>query len=379
MVIFSHNMIKNKSSLNKKIDICIFSTTCRSGLNFLTSCLDSHSEVIIIPSLRFFSKLYDFTKVKDLKNFKTNNEKKFILNFSTYLYKAGKDNPECKFLNNSKDKKKFTNILMEEFKKRNDTKFLKKLFFSIHIAFAKFYKMNLRKKKIIIVSEKSTIFIPFYENLFDNIKILLLVRNPINSFAGYKNSYIKNHSSFPPTSFNYFFAQMKSSLRYINKKKIIIIKNENMNRNLILEMKKISNKLNIKFSKTLLKTTIMNKKYGSDSSYLIKRNENYRSKLAPKNFHNFKNQFERSLKIMNDQEILMIQSSFYQIFKRFNYNYILNNNLFNFIKGYFFLITFYKYNYIKKYNKLILFKNFIKRMILILSNKNRIYFWLNLT
>ena len=360
------------------LDIWIFSASCHSGLNFLATSMDSHQEAIVIPSLGFFSKLYHLTNLKDYKNFKVKNEKKFLINFVECLYSYGKRSLECKFLNNKIEKKNFLKIFLKIYKNYKEDIFLKKIFFSLHLAFVKFLKMDLKKKKVIIVYEKSTIYIPFYFELFKNSKVLLLVRNPINSYAGYKTSYIKNNIYFSLNAFNYFFAQMNSCLKFFHKRKVVTIRNEDMNNNLKKEMNKICKIMKIKFSKSLLKTTILNNKYGTDSSYLLKK-KNYSLKLAPKFFHKEKNQLKRSLNVLNRFEILVIQLLFSKIFKIFKYKFVLPNNFSNFIRGYLYMITFHNM-YSQKHSSLInKLKNLCKRLLILLFNKNKLYFWLNLT
>ena len=367
-----------KNSIDN-IDIWILSSSCHSGLNFLATSIDSHQETIAIPSLGFFNKLYHLTNLKDYKNFNVKNEKKFLINFVDLLYSYGKRTLECKFLNNKIEKKNFLRIFLEIYKNYEEDIFLKKIFFSLHLAFVKFFKMDLRKKKVIIVYEKSTIYIPFYFEFFKKSKVLLLIRNPINSYSGYKTSYIKKNTYFSLNAFNYFFAQMNSCLRFIHKRNIMTIKNEDMNNNFKKEMNKICKIMKIKFSNSLLKTTVLNNKYGSDSSYLLKEKKNYSLKPAPKLFHKEKNQLKRSLNVLNNFEILVIQSLFSKIFTILKYKYVLPNNFSNFIKGYLYVITFhnmYSQRQISLINKL---KNLCKRLLILLFNKNKLYFWLNLT
>ena len=206
------------------------------------------------------------------------------------------------------------------------------------------------------------------------------MRDPRAALAG---TYVRFRTHFGkemnPLQFDYSIFYWKyASTFYENlirkkiSKKIIIVKNENMHKNLAKTQKNLCKFLKISFNKSLLYTTFMKKKWFGESSYLQNNQEKDLTKSPPKKFFDKKNIEKRWRNTLNKKEILVIEILFNSIFKKFNYK---QDNKFSLKKLFFSYYYFFK-NYIYEDKSLIKsLRNFIRRFfVLFFPNLVTIFF-----
>lgn len=372
-----------KINMNKNIsdpEVYVLGCTGRSGINFFHSRLDGHPEILIMPDLSFFRSIYGYKNSKFYNEKYQENKKKFSIGFINYLYASRKNDLEKEFLFSTKEKKKFIKKFNKIFMSRNDNSFYKKLFFSLHYAYASLKNLN-NKKKIIIAHEHSSIFFDNYFSILKNPKFIILVRNPINIFAGLKYLNLFKYKYHAPISFDFHLGQILFAAKFLKKNKSIIVKNEIMNRNTTFFFKNFIKKIGLRYHKNLEKNTYLNKKWIGDASYLLtsSNTNNYQTtKTTPKNFHLKKNQLERSLKQLDNKEVTMIETLLHSVYKQFNYKLLIKKNFFKNLKGYFYFFTIYNQRQKIKNNAIQYIKCIVRRLLILLKFK-KIYFWLNIT
>lgn len=370
-----------KESLYDKKIYILFSFG-RSGLDFLHSRLDSHPEILIIPNFSFYRLIYQFKKKYNFHQTKEILNKKVIKKFVNFIYNNNRNNLETEFLFSQKKKNKFIFYIYDYFKKLNHEINVKNLFLSFNYAFAKLHNIKIDKIKIIISHEHSVHFLDNYKLHFKNVKYIAMIRNPLNIYASIKQLFIKREMTLKSIHLDFQFAQILRAFEFIKNNKTIIIKNEILNLDIESEISRLAKKLGIKNNPSLKKETYLNKKWHGDSAYLIRKNSKVSYLKKPKSkshdFHHPINQNNRSLKILDTNEILIIETVFGNLFNYFNYKRMINKTIFNLFKGYLLYFFLYKneINIINNFNSFI--KNILRRF-LVLLNKKSVVFWLNIS
>lgn len=356
----------------KKKKIYVLSSFGHSGIDWISSLLDNHPEILIIPSLSFFRNL-EKIKLRN-KNFKNYNEDTKINLFCNNLFKQNKKESlrlNLKIINKDdliKNVKKNFNHIKEK-------NFEKKLFYAIHVYFVNFFKINYKKIKIIICHEHAPWNCKKYQKYFD-AKLITIIRDPraaiAGSFRGYERTKVLSLSHRLEMTFCFLFYSIKNYQKYF-KNRVFLISNERFNKDLKGEMIKLSKWLKINYKRSLIKQTFLGKIWYGETSYKSKKDL---KKKVEKNYYNRKNVEKRWLRYLSDDEIKFIETKFKEIFvigrykKKFNLNWIekkiiltkflLNKNLFNrqkikidnffkyFIKKILLLIFKEKYNFFVK-------------------------------
>ena len=339
----------------KEKKIIFLTTFLHTGLDWIHSLLDGHSEILIMPALSFYRCFIKLNLVNE-----KNNE---IVYKKLYDYISKNVGPDCKneqkkFLNTFEEMDSFFFKLKQELGNIEINR--KNIFFSIHSAYAYAKKINIENIKIIISHET----LPFYKILikedFPDSKILMILRDPraalagywyrrTNEFGGYLPDYTFNHSM---DCWFYGTNIIKDSY-YKIKKNLYIIKNEDMHSNLEKEMRKLSIWLNVKFNQCLLKESYPSgKKVFVDSAYLWKDlgNDmtNYKEKI-PQNFFSKENIKSRWMSNLSEIQTLMIEEILDDIFRIYKYKKINKSNLLKLIKAYFYYLIPQK-NLLKKWS-----------------------------
>ena len=143
----------------EKIDICILSTYGHCGLDWVTSLLDNHEEILIMPSFSYFRCFYyieTWNKKFNLSDINIDNKK--IVHEFVRLFKEDKrqQNQRRKFLFSTKQFKIFEKSLQNWLDNSKIKNRYRSLFLGIHYAFAKVYNLDLKKKKYYCTSRTCT-------------------------------------------------------------------------------------------------------------------------------------------------------------------------------------------------------------------------------
>jgi len=371
------NNIPNQNdylSINK-LKIINLSTFGHNGVDWMHSLLDGHPDILIMPAFSFFRSLnrLKFRK-KEFKDIKKVSFKEISKEISKQFYlEKMYQTQRRKFIFNLKQKKDFEKFLylylIHPKNKKKD--FEKNIFFGIHYAFCKIHKVNIDKKKIIVIQEHVPWHSFKYLKIF-NAKFIYMMRDPRAALAG---TYVRFRKHFKkemnPLQFdysilywNYAISFYKNLIKKKLSKKIIIMKNENMHKDLEKNQKNLCKFLKIDFNKTLLHSTFMKKKWFGESSYLQGNQEKDLTKSPPESFYEKKNIEKRWRNTLDKNEILVIETLYKFIFDKFNYTFDNKHNLKGIFFTYYYLLTTY---ILEGESPVKTLKNFIRRLFVLFS------------
>ena len=354
----------------KKIPVVVISTFGHCGIDWLHSLIDSHKQVLIIPSLSFYRRL-DWLKRKKKIYFNDEKKKEFLLNnLIEILLKNSTSNKSQrhKILKKNQKKfifKKYTLSFLNNVKNSN---LEKNFFLAIHYAFAKINNIDLSNIKVIVSHEHVPWNCEKYEKHF-NSKYIFMMRDPRASIAGCIKAYAKNEkipmSYYIDHQLSFLFSAQSFYKKM--KRKVLILKNEAMHKNLKKEMKKLSIWLGIKFNRSLLNSTINGKKWIGESVYLSKGDL---KKPYPKNYYLPKNVEKRWRSILDKKQIFMIETLAEDIMKENKYKFDNNLNLLlRFVAYTKLFLSFYEFNKFFPFLKLNFLKNIVRRIFVVFLSK----------
>ena len=352
----------------------ILTTYGHCGLDWMTSLLDNHKQILIMPSFSFFRCLY-YIRTWD-RNFSLNNpnitNSEIVKNFTRLFIKDQRQlRQRRRFLFTKNHYALFKKYLSFWLNKTKITDNHKKVFYGIHYAFSKIYKIDLRKKKILVCQEH----VSFYCNehvKMNNVDFIFMVRDPRASIAGSILRMSKHNSDrIYSNQFDQIILIWKWAEKFVLKKKInnkiYVSRNESMHKNLKKEMLNLSKWLNIKFTKTLLQQTVLGKTWYGETAYIQgKDQEDDLKKYPPKNFYHAKEVRKRWKSVLSVSEIKIIEIILKKVFDKYNYKFIYKQNNFSIIKHLILLLL--NYNYQKKYfltKYLIIPRNILRRILIL--------------
>lgn len=327
----------------KQKKIIFLSAFNHSGVDWVHSLLQNHTELLITPALSFYRCWIKFNFNEFEKGQKIYNE----------FYKYIKNNigPDCQnqqkiFLHTHEELNnfflKFADLL------KNNLTSRKEALLKIHEAYSHAKKIEMNSFNAIIVHEH----IPFYKNFFKNdfpeSSLILVLRDPRAALAGIWYRINKIFGYLPDYTFNLTIDSWFYSINiikdefYKNGDNLYILKNEDLHNDLRNEMKKLANWLKINFNDNLLTGNFATgKKTFVDSSYLLGDKPNNHllfNQEVPNEYFKIENVIARWKNVLSRQEIIMIEGIFSVIFKKFGYKKIYKDNLYNRISSYVFFI-----------------------------------------
>jgi len=353
-----------------EIPVAVLSTFGHCGTDWLHSLIDSHKEVLIVPNFSFFRIIDNLKKIKKINLYTSLSSKQITNIFMKKLFEKSHHEKATSFILNkhqskSKFKKYINNFLI--IGKKIDIQ--KRLFFAIHYAFAKINKVDLDKIKT-IVSHEHVPWNCHYYNKYFNSKFIFIVRDPRATIAGSLRMFRRTKNIPINFQIDMGLSYMISAHKFftnMTKKKILILRNEDMHKNLKQEMKKLSKWLNIKFNKSLLTSTFLGKRWMGESSYLSKFD--LKNKY-PKNYYKPINVEARWRSILDKKAILMIETVLEEIMIQNKYKFDNKLNIVSRLFGY--LILLFKFHTLNNFSYLLKFrfiKNIIRRIFVVFFNK----------
>ena len=366
--------MKNQEKI-KKIPVMVISTFGHCGIDWLHSLIDSHKEVLIIPPLSFFRNIEILKRNKN--NLNSSLSSKAITNIIVKVILKKSEHESYNILSKNQSKSVFKKYINDFLTAEKNLNIEKKLFFAIHYAFAKINKINLDKIKIIVAHEHAPWNCYQYEKHF-NSKFVFMLRDPRASFAGS----LRIHKRLKNTPINFIFdmslSYMVSAQKFfkkINKKKILVLRNEKMHNNLKYEMKKLSKWFNIQFNKSLLNPTFLGKKWIGDSSYLSRVDLKKSYPISEQNYYKSINVEKRWRSVLDKNTILIIETVFEKIMIRHQYKFDNKLNVITRVFGYLSLLL--RFNQFNNFFYFIIgfIKSAIRRIFIIFfSKQSRIFF-----
>lgn len=246
----------------------------RCGLKLFLSLLDNHKEVVALP---FTLKLYHFFKYE-----------KFTINFND-LIKIIEEKTRFKLLKEKKDPNLSIgiedhslydhNIFRNELKKLISHKKIltrKEIIENIYISYALAIKKDLKNIKYFIIDATYRDNLDKIDFDFKKYKSFFLLRDPREQLLSLlklyhranKSLYIRNHTNYLTHSIiaqkeNYYLLEKLQDKNYEN----LTIKFENLKKNPIKIMQKVSEFLEINFNEELTKPTTFGKVRTFDTSF----------------------------------------------------------------------------------------------------------------
>ena len=347
----------------EEVPIVVMSTFGHCASDWLGNLLDSHKEILITPTLSFFRKLKEIKRQYKINLTNLTDEQIVDIAVNKILKKSSFKS--YNFFQNSKKKKIFKNYLRIYLKKSNEINNGKKLFYGIHYSYAKLNNLDISKVKVLVTHEHAPWHCKDYLKHF-NAKFLFIIRDPRATFAGsfrtfdrYRN-FVKSHKLTLVLSF--WFAATNFIKLHKKNNNIHVIKNEKINKNIRLEVKKLCKWMNISFKPILLKPTFLGKEWHGDSSYIQKFEL---KKKLPNDYYSNVNVKKRWKNYLNKKEILSIETLLEKTMNKYNYKLENKINIISKIKGYFYILFMHVNNesLIKKLISIV--KNPIRRILII--------------
>ena len=275
-----------------------------------------------------------------------------------------------KFIFNKEEKKIFKENFYDYLSSNNNA-FYKKIFFGLHYAFCKLYKINISNLKCIVIHEHVTWHFDKYDNLFD-AKHILVFRNPKAAIAGsiYKLRQLNKIGKVNPFQFDHIILDMISAYKIFKMKNgnFFVLQNEIMHADFENQLNLLCLWMDLKFEKTLLDQTFLGKEWKGESVYLAWDEVDEK---PSEEYYLEKNVEIRWRRVLDQKDILLIETIFHDYMQQLKYKFDNKMTLLEKIKGYFYYLTLYleqdKYAYSKI---LITFRNIIRRIsVLIFSHK----------
>tara|TARA_B100001093_G_C26745117_1_gene978491 strand:- start:32 stop:1240 length:1209 start_codon:yes stop_codon:yes gene_type:complete len=334
--------------MRQNLPLIFLTTFGHCGIDWVHSLLNSNRQILITPAFSFF-RVFKELNLKDINN----NNLIFERLKNYFINKVGpkSTNKQKKFLQTDDELEVFLTLLKKEIKKNNCIKIVD-FFWIIHNCYIKVKNINPDSIKVIVSHEHLPWHFEDIIKEFPTAKIMIVMRDPRASIAGLFHGRKKTFGFLPDYTFNETFeiwmhAQemyFKYKEKYNNK--LLVIKNENMHRNLKKELLTIVKWLGVDYSDSMLIGTY------SDGS-ITKPDTLYKNTEDPNFIYNKyylpENIEKRWREELNGTHlVVIIESILFKIMNEFKYEIENRKN--------YFLLKFKGYLLFLAPNKSLLFK-----------------------
>lgn len=257
----------------------------RAGIDLVQSLFDRHTQVSQFPGCFQWSEFYKSIKdQKSPKSIATVFTKKYRMFFDSRKNKRERHNKLGSKKNEfyKVSEKKFINSFKNFAKQKRLSE--KNIFLNLHLAYSFASGEDIKKKKFIIINLHALEFLEGMDKF--NYKILYTIRDPLVSLSsGFKHWLdYKKGTLASPWSIYYHIERQFNTLKKLSfkKQKVFVIKLEELHKKSEKTLKKICKFSQLKFKKSLLKSTYHNKKWWGDAlskKYLNGLNKNFKNKI----------------------------------------------------------------------------------------------------
>ena len=348
----------------------------KNGTTLLGSLLDNHHELSSFPmEMKFVEHFLHNVKSKNfsgLKDFLFSKSKLILLNKNRDNSSIQDESERIVTGNLSQidfDYDKFKKIFKEEINLDLEEKNLEKILTHFHLVLEKYLSKEFNDKIVIQDGAFGLRLIKDQINLFKNIKFLIIVRNPLDTYVSVKKI-IKNFKYFRRFIGDFGVPEQKQIKnkeinykiinniysQHKNDKRFLFIKYEDLVENPQKIMNKLSEFLQIEFSETLLKPSVFGQDWYGNSTRVKKK----KSIDA--------NEVGKYLSNLNKNEINFLEMSQKKFFQ--NFSYLKNIKKFSIISSVKIILKIYIQNLLEA-KEVIPKKNFLAKYlyyILILNN-----------
>ena len=358
----------------ESLPITIISSFGHNGLDWMHSLLDSHPNISLMPAYSFFRTL-DFyekkygSRIEDLKKPNEISEK-----LTSFLYfDPSYQVIRRKFINNDKESKIFKKDFLLFLNNSSHQNKIKKIFYGINYAFCKLYNLDFKKVKMIISQEHVSWHSERYKNIFDP-KFIFMMRDPRAGLSGSWKRQVDNAGlkSINPYDFDKgilvgtYLEKFCKKFNRENEKKIKIMKNEKMHKNLRREIENLCEWLELDFNISCLEETFLGVEWLGESSYLA---VDELKEKPPVDFYKEDNIENRWRERLSSEDINMIEYIFENSFSTYEYK---RDTKKNFLNNFFALKNFLFSNLFPENKKPRLFfllkilRNFVRRTFVLI-------------
>ncbi len=296
----------------------------RSGMEFLLSLLDGHTEILQFPGVLRGNK-----RLNEILSFKNPNHVSH--NFLS-TYKHFFDSRDCnqgepaslerhdqlgenKNKHYKVNKKKFKNFFNLLSKKKNFQEIKIENLINLHKAYALSLGKKLKKKKILLINSHLIDYLKFYNNnILNNIdyEIIHTIRHPLSALSSpLRWLKFNNGKEFTPRSIYFHLDLVINGIMNLKffKKKLILIKLEDLHLNNEKILKKFCNEIGIKYEKKMKKSTFNGLKWWGD-------------KISKKNLNGVNKNFKISFDINNfyNKDLFFFQKKMQRFLIKYSYD-----------------------------------------------------------
>ena len=254
-------------------------TTGRTGSDFFQSLLDGHEQIISFPGVFYFD---EFLKIKSNipENFVKLYEKFFDSRLNLYERhnQLGK-NKDNYYRINSAEFIKFYNELKDYDENLKDS-----LLERLHLAYAKAKGEDTSKKKLIFLHLHHIGRVKNISSI--NFDIIVSYRNPLANLSSAFNNWrkYKNGSFFSFRELKDYYDRLVNGINYLNKfkKKVFILKLEDLHLNSHKIIQKFCNLYGIEENPLMYESTYLGKKWWGDEvsgRFLDGINKNFKNEI----------------------------------------------------------------------------------------------------
>ena len=276
----------------------------RAGLEFFHSLLDGHSQILQFPGV-----LRGNIKLKELLHLENPDEisQKFISDYKHFFdsryYNPGDSASLDRHDQLGDERNEYYKVSKKKFliqfknlsKKRKSTNIMINNLINLHKAYALSCGYNIKKKKIIIINTHLIEYLKFYDKYIfkkKNFEIIHTIRHPLSALSSPLRWLKFNHGKdFIPNSIYFHINLVVNGIKNLKelKKKIKIIRLEDLHLKNKYTLKMFCNEYKIKYEKTLQKSTYNGLKWWGDKiskKNLNGVNKNFKISFDNKNFYN---------------------------------------------------------------------------------------------
>jgi len=301
------------------------------GIDYLHSLLDSHDQLLIMPTFSFYRswKRLGCEEVKD--------PYKMFSIWQTYV----EEDPGMQFITRKlfyeKNQKNLFYARFRELLLKSGEINRVNVCYALHEAYSFARNIDLSQVRAIVIHEHLSFYVRQILTDFPHAHILQIIRDPRASLAGTLRGMGKALGCLPDFNFNliteYWIEAYENWKNFGPKigKRYRVVRNEDLHASLEHEMRKVADWMGIDFSPTLMMSTFSGKHWEGESSYMTADNK---YPQPEEEFFRPENVKARWMKELSFKEIVMIEFFTRKSMKEFGYDRITGDNLFWRIYGF---------------------------------------------
>ncbi len=318
----------------RNLPIYFLSNFGHCGIDYLHSLLDSHKQILIMPTLSFY-RYWNMSGCNKVKN-----TQEMLSIWRIYIEERFKLLiPRKKLFYSREEMERF----YSSFKKTLEFSGINRInvFYALHQAYSVAMNIDISHIRALVVHEHLPYQLSEALADFPKAGVLQIIRDPRASMAGSWRQMTKIFGYLSDYYFNFdiedWMQGFENWKKYSSKpdSKCKVVRNEDLHESLEDQMRNLSDWLGIDFSPTLLKCTFSGRHWEGESAYVTAENKYPQPEEV---FFQIENVRKRWMKELAFKEIVMIEFITRKSMKEFGYVRLTGDNLFYRICGFFIFI-----------------------------------------